>query len=155
MPEIPDWLKAYMDYAAGVLGLDHLTLYYRLKRLGKAKGGRVGGEARSNWRYNFAHIDFDQEIEPDAWGYETATHEMLHVSMLPMARAVERILDLVPKRERAHALELWADGNEEAVTRLAHYLTPVLRAQMATKAEEGSTTDGEAAGVAERHEPAS
>lgn len=132
--DTPAWLRAFVDRTATWLGLDHLTLYYRLKPLGKrARGGGGGGRCRPNWRYNFAQITLDLAITPDAEGYETVTHELLHASLLPEERAVARIIDLVPADLRRHAETLWRDGNEEAVTRLGHHLAPLLRAQMDDK----------------------
>lgn len=127
---IPDWLRTYIDRAADALGLGHVTLCYRLKQLPRRRRGMGGdGQTHCVWQYNRVEITFDVALGPDAYGYATVTHELLHGSLMSIERAVDRIIDLVPPGQRPHALRLWQDGNEEAVERLARHLTPVLRAQ--------------------------
>ncbi len=126
MSEIPDWLRTYMDRCSEALGLGHLTLGYRVRSLGKPLWGG-GGKAKTYWRYNRATLTFDSDITDDAVGYETVTHECAHVALMPLHRSAARIVDLVPKAHRKHAWALWQDGEEEAVTRLAAALAPVLR----------------------------
>src|SRR5689334_2997001 len=96
-PDMPAWLRAHVDRASDALGLNHLTVRYRLKPLGKRKqGGHGGGHATTDWRYNRGSMDFDVLIADDPDGHETVLHECLHIACLPMHRAITRIVGLLP-----------------------------------------------------------
>jgi hypothetical protein len=128
-PGIPPWLSTYVDAVSEALGLNHITLYYRVKPIAtRKKGGNGGGNCKNVPRYNRVSITFDALIAPDADGYETVTHELLHGALAPIEQAVDQIISLLPKAQRKHAWKLWGDGNEPAVTRIAHHLTKVLHA---------------------------
>ncbi len=85
------------------------------------------GYTVSNYRYDSATVTLRSDLQPDALGYETVTHEEIHVALAPIAEAVQMIIDMLPKKQRKHALELFQSGNERAITPLARALTPVLR----------------------------
>jgi len=77
--------------------------------------------------YDRAEVTLRRDVVNNPDRYEIITHELLHAATGPQREALDRILDLVPKKHRTHAEELWMTGNEATITRIARALTPLLR----------------------------
>jgi hypothetical protein len=127
--ELRKWQFAYIQKCREAFGVGYAGFAFYSNRCKKPGGSRANqGWAQGEPRYERGQVQIRRDLAPDDAGYEVLTHETLHAALGPQGQAVDRILDLVPKKHRAHALELWRDGNEAAVTRLARGLTPLLRA---------------------------
>lgn len=87
----------------------------------------VHGQATTNYRYLRATVELRRDLEQAGDGPKIITHEFLHVAQHEQHLAIARILDLVPKKQRAHAQTLWDDHNERYVEQMAQALTPLLQ----------------------------
>lgn len=127
--KLPKWAFEHVQKCRHAFGIGYEGFVFYSHRC-KAPGGAKTnmGYASASTRYERAVVEIRPDLPHDETGYEILTHETLHAAMGPMGQAVERIIELVPKKQRDHALELWRDGQEATVTRLARGLTPVLRA---------------------------
>lgn len=127
--DLPKWAFKHIQKCRTAFGIGYEGFAFYSHRC-KAPGGSKGnmGYAAAETRYERGTVEISPTLQRDDQGYEILTHETLHAAMGPMGQSVERIIELVPKKQRAHALELWRDGQEATVTRLARGLTPLLRA---------------------------
>jgi hypothetical protein len=137
MAEIPVWAFAHIQKCRDAFGVGYEGFAFYSSRCKAPGGSQVNlGWGQGEPRYERGQVQIRRDLAPDAQGYEVLTHETLHAAMGAQGQAVARILDLVPRKQRKHALELWRDGNEATVTRLARGLTPVL---CATNRKKGKT----------------
>lgn len=146
MPDLPDWLTAYVCDVRDLLGLGEWDITVRLAdEVGEAGAGQmVNGEAEVHARYRNARITLRRGLleEEREDVKHTVFHELLHVALGPASQAVDRICELVPARLQGHAIELWFDGSEQAVELLTRALRkgikPPKQSTETTEAEEGS-----------------
>lgn len=127
MEHLPKWLYRHVQKCQSAFGLggrEFRVLVQQRKCLDADP--TLAGDCTSSARYLRATVRVRRDIQPDADGYERVTHEMLHAAMFRNHEAVTRIIGLLPKRQRALAWDLWYDGNEATVTRLARGLAPLL-----------------------------
>lgn len=126
--QLPKWLVLHVQKCREAFGIGHAGFECIVRR-DKAPGGKVHclGFTEPEPRYERAVVTIRADVTADDLGYEVLTHELLHAALGAEAQAITSILHLVPKAQRKHALHLWTNGNEAAVTRLARGLTPVLR----------------------------
>lgn len=128
MSKSPKWQRVHIQKCRAALGLDdpafHLFVYQR-----KVVGGNKAclGLAQTNAAYQRATVMLQRGLVENDLSYEVLTHECFHAACSAQDRAVTRIIELLPKRQRAHAERLWSDGKEETATRIARGLTPLLR----------------------------
>jgi hypothetical protein len=131
-PAMPEWAKRACDAASDLLGISKSQHVFAQMVPADClptddSGIYAAGEAVNNTRYMWSTIKLSEDIQPDTDGYETITHEMIHVAQAPAMQAMDRILDLIPKPLRKHALKLWYDGNEQATVMLGRALAPLVR----------------------------
>jgi hypothetical protein len=124
--ELPAWIREYAHALVDAFGLDEWTIYVRVVRHFSeedtervAPGHRLDGQSNVNTRYLSAAVDLSADLDPNGGGDVTVCHEFLHVLQGPVLTAMDRIMELVPPRLQNHALELFTDGNEQFVERLA------------------------------------
>jgi hypothetical protein len=126
---LPKWAATHVQKCRAAFGIGYDGFVFYAHRCNAPGGSKANaGFALAEPRYERAGVELRPDLACDDQGYEILTHETLHAAMGPMGQSIERILELVPKKRRAHALELWRDGQEATVTRLARGLTPLVRA---------------------------
>jgi hypothetical protein len=134
MRKVPAWMVAYAQVCREALGLaDWPVAIVPVKRVDDSLSnghGTTRALTTSSWRTLDAKLEIQRDLPADADGYVTLTHEFLHMALVHQDQAVYRILDLLPRKRRTFAEQLWRDGLEQTVERLARALTPVLRAQL-------------------------
>lgn len=125
---LPKWAFTHVQKCRAAFGVGAAGFAFYSARCKAPGGSRANlGWGRGEPRYARGQVQIRRDLARDDQGYEVLTHETLHAALGAQGQAVERILELVPKKRRAHALELWRDGNEASVTQLARALTPLLR----------------------------
>lgn len=123
--EPPQWINNYVQFLVEAFGLENWEVTVKMERT-IGEDDRLG-EAAVQSRYMTADIQLRDTLEEDREGIETVVHEMLHLTQAPQDLAVDRIIDMVPKKLRNHARELYADGNEMTTTNLSRALAKVLK----------------------------
>lgn len=126
--ELPPWLFAHVQKCRDAFGIGGdwpVCIDLRDEVDGDPD---TNGLTTTNHRYMTARVELRRDLDPAADGVKTVTHELLHAAQWQQLGAVWRILDLVPKKLRTHAEDLWRDGNERYIEQLARALTPLLQA---------------------------
>jgi hypothetical protein len=134
--DLPPWLFAHVQKCRDAFGIGG-TWPVSVTLADCIDGDpAVHGCAVTNYQNLHAALTFRRDLDPAADGLITVTHECLHASQGPQFAAIDRILDLVPKRLRKHAAALWQDGNEQTLEAWARALTPLLQAMEYTAPSE-------------------
>lgn len=128
--QLPRWASAHVKTCRkhfGIAGKDFEFFCSLHRQVGDDPN--TAGTAYTSARYLRAVIRLRRRLfrRPTPQGFEILTHECLHAAMGPQVAAVDQILGLVPEKLRQHALDLWGDGYEPTVTRLARALSPLLQ----------------------------
>ena len=127
--DLPKWAFAHVQKCRQAFGIGYAGFEF-VAGVHKTVGGNkaIAGQVWTHNRYERAVLHLKRGFDKGSDDpYEVLTHECLHAAAGAQRAAVDRILDLVPPKLRAHAEELWQEGNEATITRLARALTPVLR----------------------------
>jgi hypothetical protein len=127
--DVPAWIAEYGAICSRALGLEGWPIVVVMADcIDNDEFTRA--QATSSSRALDGRIVVRRDIDPDDQGYITMTHEFLHLATVYQDTAVSRIIALLPRKRHAFARELWEDGLEPTIERLARALTPLLRAQL-------------------------
>ena len=123
------WVVAHVQKCRDAFGIGGADFEFHLEWADLVDGEEgVAGATYNDPRYHRARVILRRGLSETDRHYTVVTHEVLHAATGEMRQALNRIIELVPPHLRDHAEELWCDGNEAVVTRLANHLTPLLRA---------------------------
>jgi hypothetical protein len=85
------------------------------------------GRSQIRPRYRVALLQLRAEGGKHRRSHEhVITHEALHIALGPVYNALNRIVELVPKKLRDHAYAIYEDSEEPVIETLASALTPLL-----------------------------
>jgi hypothetical protein len=136
-PKTPPWVFAHVQKCRDAFGIGYAGFEFHLEWADVVDGeAGVAGSTYTDPRYHRARVILRRGLKATDRNYTVVTHEVLHAATGEMRQALDRIIELVPPHLRDHAEELWADGNEAVITRLAVGLTPLLRAMDRTPIED-------------------
>ena len=117
--DIPDWIMQHAQKCRVAFNLEQWPI--NLCMVDSVDGGK---EFKGEYIYAMAHtdprsldarIEIRRDLETLPFSYVTITHEFLHCATVYQDRSVRRIIELLPKKQRGYAWQLWRDGNEQTI----------------------------------------
>ena len=144
LDEAPEWMEKWAGYVQDALGITEDVVFGARPKPGGER--RNDGFTLSEVRYNRATVIMKEGLEDRYQTYQDVLHEYLHIALGPAANSVGYLLRMLPdKAQRELGLDLWLDGVESSIERLARALGPrLLEDYRAELAEEERLRKGSA-----------
>lgn len=119
--DVPEWIREYACDVRDLFGLSEWKLWVKLADAPSGKEN-TDGSTELNTRYLKATITVRRGLDDDDRIRHVIMHEMAHVLLGHIDQCVNRLIDMVPDEQRAHALELYSDAEEGTIERLTRAL---------------------------------
>lgn len=124
--KVPRWVQEHVDRCIDAFGLSEWRIEIHMVDT-IDEDDLTTARTHLRARYLIADVLVRKDVDREYNGYETLTHECLHIAFAQHDRVVDHILSHLPKHGRKLLREMVVDTLEQDIERTARALTPLLK----------------------------